>query len=514
MKVGFLFGAGAEIAYGMPTGGRFALEIFRRNSDGAKQTFKDNRDRIEKTSNYASKWLPEKYHSKRVSTFRDSVFENIVKGTISNNRGKIISQINNFDDLAKATLNNNNVTEDDFVTMVESDFPEKNFDDINFNQVLSYHQNFSEGNALFASKYFAILLFYYKEYSGFSKDDRDLLRDIIQSIFQRHIGAMSEGLSRSLQEHIVEVDKTVDMDLFDNLGTNLQVNYQDAGVRGLELLSKSNGRDHQIIKLAFEILENIYSGVLDYKSVIDSNWHYLYIPMHEWGKFCNINIFLHSVREYIVDDCNLDSTRRGYYDDLSTQSGFEVSSVATTNYTNNLIEKKLLNVLGDGKIIFLNGCIGEYYNPYMNSIVSAEEFETTKQFLVPLIFTQSGTKPMTSVSMLKRYVEYYNKLRESDFICSIGFGYNKDDEHINGIIRTLIDEDDKKLVIIDIDNGQAVDGRRKDLATRLKVSKGYNIHYIIVGKERKVDDELWTSYISQDNFLENLGIKNKITPGT
>ena len=55
MKVGFLFGAGAEIAYGMPTGGRFALEIFRRNSDGAKQTFKDNRDRIEKTSNYASK---------------------------------------------------------------------------------------------------------------------------------------------------------------------------------------------------------------------------------------------------------------------------------------------------------------------------------------------------------------------------------------------------------------------------------------------------------------------------
>lgn len=29
MKYGFLFGAGAEAAYGLPSGGKFALEIFR-----------------------------------------------------------------------------------------------------------------------------------------------------------------------------------------------------------------------------------------------------------------------------------------------------------------------------------------------------------------------------------------------------------------------------------------------------------------------------------------------------
>jgi hypothetical protein len=28
-KLGFLFGAGAEICYGLPTGGKFALDIFR-----------------------------------------------------------------------------------------------------------------------------------------------------------------------------------------------------------------------------------------------------------------------------------------------------------------------------------------------------------------------------------------------------------------------------------------------------------------------------------------------------
>ena len=35
MKYGFLFGAGAEAAYGLPSGGKFALEIFRQNTPGS-----------------------------------------------------------------------------------------------------------------------------------------------------------------------------------------------------------------------------------------------------------------------------------------------------------------------------------------------------------------------------------------------------------------------------------------------------------------------------------------------
>ncbi len=29
-KLGFFFGAGAEVGYGLPSGGRFALDIFRQ----------------------------------------------------------------------------------------------------------------------------------------------------------------------------------------------------------------------------------------------------------------------------------------------------------------------------------------------------------------------------------------------------------------------------------------------------------------------------------------------------
>lgn len=36
-KVGFLFGAGAEICYGLPTGGKFALDIFRQDVSVSKK---------------------------------------------------------------------------------------------------------------------------------------------------------------------------------------------------------------------------------------------------------------------------------------------------------------------------------------------------------------------------------------------------------------------------------------------------------------------------------------------
>ena len=48
-----------------------------------------------------------------------------------------------------------------------------------------------------------------------------------------------------------------------------------------------------------KIIESIYAVVLDYKSLIDANWHYLYTPKTDWAKFCKICIFLLNVRNYI-----------------------------------------------------------------------------------------------------------------------------------------------------------------------------------------------------------------------
>ncbi|MGT2971801.1 hypothetical protein BVE84_01445 [Streptococcus azizii] len=497
-KIGFLFGAGAEISYGMPTGGKFALDIFRRDTTSAKQVFRDNRSRIDLGSRYASSWLPEGFNNKNVGSFGDSVYENIVKSTIGNNRDDIINRINNFDDIANAVLDNMGINQDDFKKAVKDDLG-ISFGDITVNQRLSYNKHLKDGDKLFKSEFFAVLLRYYEIFE-FSSIHKEFFGKILKSIFQLHIGALSETLSRNLQESILD-RHDLELDFFDDLGGNLSVNYQMAGVRGLELLASNKPTGLlQIIEFSFGILEKIYVDVLDYKSIIDKNWHYLYIPKKEWGKFCKISIFLHSVREYIETECKYDKNNDGYYDDLNAQKQFDVCTVATSNYVNSLIESKLPKL----NITFLNGSVSEYYNPYMNSIVSKEEFKKMKQFAVPMIFTQSGTKPMTSIDMSIKYVEYYNNLKEADFICSIGFGFNIDDEHINGIIRNLIENSSKKLVVIDIANGKSEYERKTELAKKLKITDSSNIKMVIVDNNRSINGLNWTEYIVSEEFLEGI----------
>lgn len=184
--------------------------------------------------------------------------------------------------------------------------------------------------------------------------------------------------------------------------------------------------------------------------------------------------------------------KEGYYDDLK-KSGIEINVIGTTNY-NSLIEDKI----GEN-VIFLNGGVNQYYDPYLNAIGSYEELTSEeKHFIVPLLFTQSGTKPMTSIDMSLKYVEYYTALKNSEIICSIGFGFNYDDEHINGIIRTLIDREDKKLYIVDINGEDDMQDKRKEYAKKLKVTKSSNIEFITVNKSnRKVGDKLWTEFLKE-----------------
>ena len=94
MKYGFMFGAGAEMRYGLPSGGRFALDIFRHDSSKSKQEFKNMRESVDSTTNYANQCLPNDFRSKNISSFGRSVFQNIITDTIGNNRTQIIKKIN------------------------------------------------------------------------------------------------------------------------------------------------------------------------------------------------------------------------------------------------------------------------------------------------------------------------------------------------------------------------------------------------------------------------------------
>lgn len=250
-----------------------------------------------------------------------------------------------------------------------------------------------------------------------------------------------------------------------------------------------------ILNFARNVIESIYASVLDYKSLIDSNWHYLYCPKEEWAKFCKINIFLLSVREYILNQLGNTSEIKsnGYYHDLLqavNEGRLEVTAIATTNY-NVFIEQVLQK-----DICYLNGSTEMWYDPYINRIGKRDTLEAKEtHFLVPLIFTQSGTKPMTSIEMSKQYVKMYDDFKESDKICVVGFGFNPDDEYINGILRTLVDIDDKKLIVVDLNQGIGEDIVKERIANRLKVLNIDNLDILLVDRNRMGERENWIENI-------------------
>ncbi len=309
MKTAFLFGAGAEVDYGLPTGGRFALEIFRQDSTKSKQDFKENRSKIDTSTLYAGKWLPESFLAKSVSSFGKPVFESIIRDTIEHNRDKIIANLNCFDEIAITEENELNKRHSVNITSLLEERMGTSLSNCNLKQQISFNEYFKEGNEIFSSKYLSALLKIYKKKS-ISGELLLELRKIILSILQLHIGALSESLTKKINDGIFLI-KDDDIDLLDDIGDIMQLNYQATGLTGLEYVmeirtnEKIQNNDEYIVLFAKKIIENIYATVLDYKTLIDSYWHYLYCPKEEWAKFCKISIFLYTVREYIKNQLSV-----------------------------------------------------------------------------------------------------------------------------------------------------------------------------------------------------------------
>ena len=145
----------------------------------------------------------------------------------------------------------------------------------------------------------------------------------------------------------------------------------------------------------------------------------------------------------------------------------------------------------------MNGSIETWYDPYLNRIGAKDLIKTDENhILVPLMFTQSGTKPMTSIEMSIAYVSTYQEWKAADKIVVVGFGFGTDDEHINGIIRTLIDSDDKNIEIVTNESGKTAKDLAKNYAMKLKTLKCDKISVIQVDSQGKASDgRMWTEII-------------------
>lgn len=448
-KISLFFGAGAECSYGLPTGGMFAVDIFRQDVTQDKELFREIRSNINSRSSYAKFWLPDKYVNKNITSFGRSQYEGLVKGSLENNKLKILDYLNNFDQNASYIIGKLNTTDvnirNSLQEIIESQIGEETFGhEIRLSSLLG------DNNGLFSSNYFSALL-KILEKENVNREFKKKISKIIKAILELLIGACGENLIKELNDNVFEITPDT-IGIFDDLGGIFSLDYKSTGMIGLEYimeeekvdLNEDSSNEVVILEFCRRILENIYSEILDYQTLIDSNWRFVYSPKTDWGKFTKIVIFLYSVKRYIKGVVE-DSKSRcengpGYYHDVKClDDSFEIVSVGTTNY-NTFIK----DVIGTD-VFFLNGSVEDMYDPYLNKIVS--EDESSRHITVPFLFTQSGIKPLTSVNISRRYVDMFDKFKESDIICILGYGFNSDDGHINGLFRALIEEEGKELVI-------------------------------------------------------------------
>lgn len=493
MRYGFLFGAGAEIAYKLPSGGRFALDIFREDQTAPKEFFKGMRDNVDPSTNYASQWLPKDYQTKSINTFGKSVFQNIIMSTVEHRRKQIVNNVNSLDNASLRIVKSLKAQDVD-VNKAFFDLLKRDISNVHMDQIIAFNEAFHQGNKLFENTYFSGLLMVYRDTND---PQKQTLGKYLLAIMQLQLGALSEDLSRNINDNLFS-KKDERIDILDDFGELIQLNYNATGVSGLELLLDKQVHDKStpfgiILHFAYLLIEDIYAGVLDYKALIDSNWHYLYNPSSDWAKFCKITIFLLTVRQYIanlggkVEKDNPD----GYYNMLSkciNKHAYDISAIATTNY-NKFIEE----ILGPSNpITYLNGSISDWYDPYLNKVGTFEELDTSEHHIVvPLLFTQSGTKPMTSISMSVKYVALYKKWKESDAIVVVGFGFGPDDEHINGIIRTLVNDDQKKLIVVTLNENKSEETIVREIAIKLKIQDYQRITVLFVNRDGRHNGKTW-----------------------
>lgn len=493
------FGAGAEIGYGLPSGGKFALEIFRVPNEEDRERFRAQIQSIDSRSQIATQWLPDNYVSKRLNVFGKGEFEGLIASSLENRRRDILDYLDNFDSKVSNLLQNWKVSE----TVIREKFEaetEEQVGDMRYNQAIRLNEKLASRVPLFESDYFSAFLRLLEKHPS----DR-YLRRIVRAYLELLVGAIGQSLVSQLNEELFTAAPD-ELNVFDDLSGIFSLNYQGVGQTGMEIVIEESPIEIDeetegltiFRELGRSILEEIYCQAMDYQALIDSHFRYLYNPKAQWAKFSRIAIFLHTVQRYITNHIQVDETRisggPGYYHDIiNLAEHFDLRAVGTTNH-NNFVQQVLTGTdIAETPVFHLNGSVNEYYDPYKNEILTGPSDEEQQgRILVPFMFTQSGVKPLTSVSMSRKYVDLYDHFVQSDVVCVIGYGFNGDDGHINGMFRSLIETMDKHLFIFHFKSDTRTEQQlARYYQQKLRLNSSANIRVFLVDHNRNCNEKIW-----------------------
>ncbi|MFC2973247.1 hypothetical protein ACFOJE_13615 [Azotobacter bryophylli] len=506
MRLGLFFGAGAEIGYGLPSGGKFAIDLFRQDPSGYKSELRRQLSSLDARSAYASNWLPQGYAEKSIYAFGRNEFTTLIESSVEYKRSEIINRLNAFDeecDRATQELGiDRAVLERKYNEISDSAFGERLY-----THTIRLNEMLSRDVRLFGSEYYSAMLDLIR-----SEEQSDDLRRYVTSFLQLLVGAHGQALVQRLNQELFE-EAPDDLPIFDDISGMFKLEFNRVGSTALELLLEENrsfdvGESASALSIfcaiAQKVLENIFTTVLDYQKLIDDHFRYLFSPDTEWAKFTRMVIFLKTARDYISSQAPdiSDIPNSGYYHDLASLS-CEINAIGTANYNSILSQVASSIGLSLPEVLHLNGSTSDYYNPYKNTVVTcaSEDEVPQEQIHVPFILTQSGLKPLTSVAMSRRYVQLFDGYRESDAIVVVGFGFHKDDSHINGLFRELVESEEKPLYWISRSaNGTSQEQQRR-LMKKLRIGHEYRhlVRVVAVDAQTRISDgQLWINQVIAD----------------
>lgn len=337
MKLGLFFGAGAEIGYGLPSGGKFAIDLFRKDPSEYKTKLRKQLKDLDSRSSYANNWLPQGYADKSIYAFGRNEFTSIIESSIEYNREEIISRLNSFDkecdQVIKDLSISREVVEEKFRELTQNTFGERTYSqNIRLNELLARDVK------LFESEYYSAML-------DLIRNDKqsDDLRRYVTSFLQLLVGAHGQALVQKLNQELFEAAPD-DLPIFDDISGIFKIEFNRVGSTALELLLEEH-RNFETNEsataisifsaIAQKFLENLFITVLDYQKLIDDHFRYLFSPKTEWAKFTRMVIFLNIARDYISSQAPKIKkiNTSGYYHDLNTlPDDVEIFAVGTANY--------------------------------------------------------------------------------------------------------------------------------------------------------------------------------------
>ena len=502
MKIGLFFGAGAETPYGLPSGGTFAIELFRLDTTGEKQKLRTDLQNVNRHTAYATKWMPEKFWSKNLHAFGKSEFSSLIESSIENKKQRLIERLGDFDTLAQSQFSKLNFSETCLRDAYRAEFNRELGTQV-YSQVIRLNSILGSNGQLFESRYYSAILDVVRTHP-----EASLLKRLAVSFLQLLVGSCGHDLISRLNQEIF-TEAPDDLPIFDDVAGLFRVEMSKSGLDAIDILinektSIGSGQipnlPQMLSALAMNVLEALFDGILDYQALIDSHFRYIFTPKTEWAKFTKMVIFMRLARTYIVSQEHAVRSD-GYYHDLAKagKCGIEIGAIGTSNY-NSLLERFAAELgLELPKTIHLNGGVTDYYNPYTNDVVnkSSPEDVPNAQLHVPFILTQSGLKPLTSVSMSRRYVELFDQFKSCDALVAVGFGFNSDDSHINGMFRKLIEEDHKILFWL-VPKPTSEGRKLSELLEKLRLPEECrsSLRLICVDRDsRKSDGILWLEKI-------------------